>query len=69
MTPILIVNPVTDGDFADEATAALESAERPDVLEARLRSRYPRVVVRPSVLSAERLVVWYVYRDGRWISS
>jgi hypothetical protein len=42
---------------------------QPEELEAMLRDSYPRAVVRPRALSGETLVVWYVYRDGHWVSS
>ena len=40
---------------------------RPGDLEAALRLRYPRAVVRPRSLDGERLEVWYAYREGHWI--
>jgi len=38
-------------------------------LQRRLRDRFPRAIVRPRELAGERLEIWYVYRDGRWIRS
>ena len=50
--------------------SALPSGDwRPQDLEALLRSRYPKAVVRRRELDAERVEVWYVYRDGHWIRS
>jgi hypothetical protein len=68
MTPILIVNPSADRAFAEFAVGALAQGQRtPGELEAALRVRYPRAVVRARELSAERTTIWYVYREGHWI--
>ena len=45
---------------ADEATTIGD-------LQTALRGQYPQAVVHLREISAERVVVWYVYRDGRWI--
>jgi hypothetical protein len=37
-----------------------------DQLQAHLRARYPEAVVHARELAGERILVWYVYRDGRW---
>jgi len=68
MGPTLIVNPPGDSVFVghaqlivdDGATSAME-------LQRRLRLDYPRAVVHARLLSGEPNVIWYVYRDGRWI--
>ena len=68
--PLLLINPLGDTDFVrtcDEAMRAVPA--RPEDLQALLRARYPAAVVRPRSLSGERLPIWYVYRDGRWVSS
>jgi hypothetical protein len=63
-------NPSADEDFASFATWLMDQgAVAPDTLEARLRERYPSAVVRPRELAWESQVVWYVYREGRWISA
>lgn len=70
MTPILIVNPSADREFAEFASGALALAQgqpTPHELEAALRVRYPGAVVRARELSAERTTVWYVYREGHWV--
>jgi hypothetical protein len=68
MTPILIVNPSADREFAEFAAGALGLGQRtPDELEAALRVQYPGAVVRARELSAERTTVWYVYREGHWV--
>jgi hypothetical protein len=70
MRPILIVNPRSDPEFAAlvEQLAGV-GVRAPLDLEARLRARYPRVVVRERSISDEEAVTWYVYRDGRWTPS
>jgi hypothetical protein len=66
--PVIIANPPGDREFRRMINAALLSgAWRPHDLEKMLRARYPDAVVRPRELEAERIAVWYVYRDGHWI--
>lgn len=65
--PTLVTNPTDDAQFASAAEAALEDGQTPEDLEALLRRDFPRVVVRARDLAGERLV-WYVYREGRWVS-
>ena len=68
--PTLILNPLGDEDFAAFAKAALNGGViDPTELQRRLRLRFPQSIVRPRELSGERMEVWYVYRDGRWIRS
>jgi hypothetical protein len=65
--PVLIASPRDDDafrEFAEQLVANGTSA--PEALEAALRMRYPKAVVRARDLAGERAVVWYVYRDGRW---
>jgi hypothetical protein len=63
-----VLNPRTDADFAAFATAAVDGgATTPELLQARLRERYPQAIVRERGISEERMSVWYTYRDGRWI--
>lgn len=67
---MLVINPMTDATFVRTCDAALDlHPTRPEDLQTMLRRRYPRTVVRPRALSGERLVVWYVYREGHWVSS
>lgn len=68
MRPVLVVNPRSDTAFVDLAEATVEDAMTPAQLEERLRGSFPRASVRARALSAEPMVVWYVYRDGQWIS-
>ena len=51
-----------------ERLAARHSFETADELASRLRTLFPRVVVRASEVSGQENV-WYVYRDGVWRSS
>ena len=68
--PVIIANPPGDRAFRGMIDSALLSGRwRPHDLEAMLRTRYPNAVVRPRELDAERVEVWYVYRDGHWIRS
>jgi hypothetical protein len=67
--PILILNPRADQEFAERARALLASGvDQPIQLQAALRRHYPHAVVRARDLSGESAVVWYVYRDGHWVS-
>jgi hypothetical protein len=66
--PVLITNPRSDEAFVAAVEAAVDGADAPADLQARLRERYPQAVVRPRDLSSEPVTVWYVYRDGHWVS-
>jgi hypothetical protein len=66
--PALIINPRDDtkfGDFVEELVTC--GALTTDGLRALLREQYPLAEVHERQLSGERVLVWYVYRDGRWI--
>ena len=65
--PTLILNPPDDHDFGAFVRSRVEKEPGPEQLEARLRERYPRAIVRPRDLAGERIQVWYVYRDGHWV--
>lgn len=66
--PVLIVSPHDDPAFLGLANLFIaEGADSPSKLQALLRERYPKAVVRLRELSSEPDVVWYLYRDGRWI--
>ena len=71
MKPTLIVNPTSDGPFADRARALVEGgADTIGRLQLALRAAgYPRTVVRARELSSEPTQVWYVYREGSWVPS
>ena len=69
MRPILILNPRHDAEFVDRVRRVEPDGLRvPEDLIVPLRAWYPDIVVRPRELSSEPVVVWYVYRDGRWTS-
>lgn len=65
--PILLPNPVADSEFVEFMHACAEEADTPERLEERLRTNYPAAVVRLRLIVGEQDVVWYVYRDGRWV--
>jgi len=68
MPPFLVLNPRSDRGFVALAQrlVAEASAVDPRALERLLRETYPRAIVRERMLSAEREVTWYVYREGTW---
>lgn len=57
--------PSSDPAFARAAGRLAAEAESPAELEARLRTLYPRAVVRERALANEPRVL-YIYRDGRY---
>ena len=70
MKPTLVVNPAGDRIFAAYAAmlvdhGAVSTAE----LEGRLRTVYPDAVVHSRLLVGEPVVIWYVYREGRWVDA
>ena len=66
----LIINPRQDGAFVEfverEFRAGPPSAAE---FQARLRTQYPLASVRERGLAGEARTTWYVYREGRWITS
>lgn len=70
LQPTLITNPADDRAFQEAAEAEVATgAATSEELQACLRRRYPRAVVHARELAGERILVWYVYREGRWVSS
>ena len=68
--PVLIVNPRDDAEFGAYVEQRLMAgAESIEALQDALRERYPSAAVHRRELSGERGVVWYVYREGRWVPS
>jgi hypothetical protein len=66
--PALHLNPGDDQVFAAAVARVLASGLRDaGLVQQRLRVEYPDALVRPRDLAAEPYVVWYVYRDGRWV--
>ena len=60
--------PPSDAAFVAFAKLTVDDAvTTTDELERRLRARYPRAVVHARRLADEPVVVWHVYRDGRWV--
>jgi hypothetical protein len=67
--PTIVRNPAGDREFAAAIDSALSAGiSDPSELESKLRKAYPHTVVRPRGLAGEKDSVWYVYREGRWIS-
>ena len=70
MPTTLVVNPRDDSTFVDLAEElAGDGVHSPDELQARLRQEYPDAVVRARELDGEAFSIWYVYRDGHWVSA
>ncbi len=68
--PVLIINPANDLELAAWARNLMKGRNwTPKTLEAELRLTFPNVVVHSRDLSGERTQIWYVYREGRWIST
>ena len=66
--PTLVLNPPDDEAFRSSADRLVESGfSEPTLLQASLRQRWPRAIVRPRELSGEQAQIWYVYRDGHWV--
>jgi hypothetical protein len=66
--PVLMLNPRDDEAFGHlVAQFVAGGIQTTAALQAALRERYPAAVVHLREISSERAVVWYVYRDGRWI--
>ena len=67
--PVLIINPRDDAEFASYVEERLTAgADSVAALQEAVRDRYASAVVHPRELSGERGVVWYVYREGRWVA-
>jgi hypothetical protein len=64
---LLTVNPADDPTFRAEVERCATLTPVPEILEALLRERYPRAIVRQRAISDEPVSTWYVYRDGRWV--
>jgi hypothetical protein len=66
--PALHLNPGDDEVFAAVVGHLLARGLRDATeFQSRLRDTYPGALVRPRDLAHEPFVLWYVYRDGRWI--
>jgi hypothetical protein len=69
MPPRVYANPRNDASFLAAIARLLPYASTPRDLQRLLRQHYPEAVVRARELSSEPTVVWYAYRDGRWVPS
>jgi hypothetical protein len=71
LRPVLVVNPRTDAPFVTFVREQLDGLndDDPMALQVRLRERHPAATVHARLLSSEPSIVWYVYRDGRWMPS
>jgi hypothetical protein len=70
LSPILVINPAEDDVFGAYAQVLVDDgATSIGELERRLRPIYSKAVVHARELSSEPFVIWYVYRDGRWVDS
>lgn len=70
MKPTLVVNPATDDVFAQYAQILVDHGAGSSAdLERRLRAVYPMAAVHTRELAAETFLIWYVYRDGRWVGA
>jgi hypothetical protein len=70
MRPTLVTNPADDEVFAAFAAMLTDhGVDGIDDFEQRLRCAYPHATVHPRLLSGEARLVWYVYREGRWVSA
>lgn len=69
MRPTLITNPPGDTDFRRAVDQTIGEADG-DIAAAQrhLRLRYPAAVLRARDISGETIIVWYVYREGVWVS-
>ncbi len=67
LRPVLVIVPTEDRVFEAFVRVTFgDDRVTPAALQGRLRQRYPQAIVRPRELYDEPLVIWYVYRDGRW---
>jgi hypothetical protein len=68
--PVLVTNPVDDHDFATAAQELLDAGILDlDAFRERLRLSYPEADAHPREIVGERVLIWYVYRDGRWVNA
>ncbi len=68
--PLLMINPSTDRELGQLARGLVIDAQAtPETLEAALRPLFPRLVVHRRELSGEDVQIWYVYREGHWVST
>lgn len=69
MPVTLLINPASDHAFAVAAESLLRNdGATIDGFERALRARYPNARVHARNVSGEQDVMWYVYREGRWVT-
>jgi len=69
MPTTIVVNPRDDTPFVALAERLVaDGARSTDDLQRQLRREYPLAVVRARELDGEAFTIWYVYRDGHWVS-
>jgi hypothetical protein len=69
MPTTIVVNPRDDTPFVALAERLVaDGARTPGDLQRELRREYPDAVVRARELDGEAFTIWYVYRDGHWVS-
>ena len=69
MSTTLVVNPRDDTAFVALAERLVaDGMPSPSELQEHLRREYPDAVVRARELDGEAFTIWYVYRDGHWVS-
>ena len=67
--PVLVTNPIDDREFADAAQRLLDDGFLLiDDFRSQLRVAYPDAAVHRREIAAEPVLIWYVYREGRWVS-
>jgi hypothetical protein len=66
--PVLVINPVDDHAFAAATQQLLdEGILELDEFSDRLRVTYPDAAAHPREIAGEPILIWYVYREGRWV--
>jgi hypothetical protein len=68
MRPVLVLNPPDDTAFESSVQDALGT--QPEDFRAfqnALRRSYASAAVHVREIADEPTVIWYVYRDGRWV--
>ena len=69
MPTTIVVNPRDDTPFVALAEKLVaDGARSTGELQEQLRREYPEAVVRARELDGEAITIWYVYRDGHWVS-
>ena len=69
MPTTIVVNPRDDTPFVALAEKLVaDGARSTGELQEQLRREYPEAVVRARELDGEAFTIWYVYRDGHWVS-